>query len=129
MFYFFSVLEVILSIRLSFVLDNVKLLFKMISWPTWELQCTYVFSLVFMLREIYQEILGARKTQKSIFVHKHVLLYACVKGYGRGVFLGPDARFHTMRNALCLMERILHREFKRLGNIPGFSLMLSQLTL
>lgn len=85
-----------------------KLLFKKISWPTWELQCTYVFSLVFMLREIYQEILGARKTQKSMFVHKHVCLYACVKGCGGGVFLGPDARFHTMGNVLCLMERILH---------------------
>lgn len=56
-----------------------KLLFKIISWPTWELSCTYAISLMLMFREMYLEILGPRRIQKSIFAHKDVLLYTKIK--------------------------------------------------
>lgn len=59
------------------------------------------------VKEVYQEILGTRKILEIIFAHKHMLLYTYIKSYGKNSFPSPNARFHTMGDILCLMEKIV----------------------
>lgn len=71
---------------------------------------------------------GSKENSKE-----HLCSQACApipihKELERGVFLGPDVRFHTIGNVLCLMERMLDWELSDLVNSLEFSLILGQVT-
>lgn len=104
-----------------------KLLFKMNLDPLGSYN-VYMYSVWCLCYGSYIRKSLEYEISKRAFADKHARLYMHVKSYGKGAFLGPDARLHTMGNVFCTMERILDWELGDMGNSPDFSLFLGQVT-